>query len=180
MGDPTWDDGKGPTHYLDHPPPGFVRTWFDAQNFLDIALEDAEAMHVDNFTQAEFSPPLSEWTEWDLAADQVDAKTLRLSYANGAQYDITLGWLEFNPVSYERLLNQGNYLILPASENLTPLFNAMCTRRMFEMRRRIHELAAAVAQQNLQMAELVSEFAYMIADLGEAAHLHGEIVGTGE
>jgi peptidoglycan hydrolase-like protein with peptidoglycan-binding domain len=159
----------GPDDPGNHPFQGFVRTWIDPQNFVDVSDDDVAAGYLDNFTNAKF---VQDITEWDLP--NIDNIPVELTYSNGGSYQITFASLSDDSTLLTRLKNQSGVFV-PVDDALTPVLSAGTVRRLLQLRQLAHNRAAEVAQQNLEIAQMVYEFAHDIADLGEAAQANKEV-----
>jgi hypothetical protein len=159
----------GPDDPGNHPFQGFVRTWMDPQNFVDVSEDDVAAGYLDNFTNAKFAQDI---TEWDLP--NIDNIPVELTYSNGGSYQISFASLSDDSTLLTRLMNQSG-LFVPVDDSFTPVLSAGTVRRLLQVRQFAHNRAAEVAQQNLDIAEMVNEFADDIAQLGESMQSNKEV-----
>lgn len=166
---PTTGGPDAPDSYREHPPEGFVRTWVDPQNFVDLPDDDVAAGYLDNFTNARFTQDI---TEWDLP--NIDQIPVELTYSNGSSYQISFASLSDDSTRLTRLKNQSGVFV-PVDSSFTPVLSAGTVRRLLQLREFAHNRAAEVAKQNLDVAEMVNEFAHAIHDLGESMQSNKEV-----
>jgi hypothetical protein len=152
---------RGPDDPGTSPPQGFVRTWIDAQNFVDVSDDDVRVGYLDNFTNAQFTQEL---TEWDLP--NIDQIPVELTYSTGGSYQITFASLSDDSTLLSRLKNQSGVFV-PVDDSLNPVLSAGTVQRLLQARDFAHNRAAEVAQQNVDIAQMVADFADDIHSLGE-------------
>jgi hypothetical protein len=165
LGPPT----GGPDDPGNHPLKGFVRTWIDLQKFVDVSDDDVAAGYPDNFTDARFAQDV---TETDLP--NIDQIPVGLTYSNGGSYQITFASLSDDSTPLSRLKNETGVFV-PVDDSLNPVLSAGPVRRLLQVRDLAHNRAAVVAQQNVDIAEMVNEFAENVAHLGESLQSNNEV-----
>jgi peptidoglycan hydrolase-like protein with peptidoglycan-binding domain len=167
---PTTGGPDGPDSFSNHPPQGFVRTWIDPQDFVDASDDDVVAGYLDNFTNAELAQDL---TEWDLP--NIDHIPVQLTYSNGGSYQISFASLSDDSTPLTRLKNESG-IFVPADDSLNPVLSAGTVRNLLQVRQFAHNRVAEVAQQNLEIAEMVAAFAEDIAHLLESMQSNSDAV----
>jgi hypothetical protein len=146
-------DPHAPEHSRDHPPEGAIRVWMDHENFWDMPEEDAAASYVDN-NVAGFKLHVPD-------TESIDTQPIQLWYSAGNQIEPVLGSIrdEHNPCS--KFLFDSSQLIMPATRDLQPMFNAMTTPRLHWIRHALHadpSRLAATSDEHLE--EYFGQIAY--------------------
>jgi hypothetical protein len=144
------------------PDEGTVRTWFQGSDQpWDMPIEEAAEIYADNFTDVQ----IPEVTVWD----PIDQQTITVVYANGSTLPVVLNTIEQSQTPASKLLNHNNFLIIPADDGLNPVLSARTCPNLFALRVELNEADARYKAQQIQIGELVNQFAKAIKDLAHGS-----------
>jgi hypothetical protein len=159
MADPISDpmnDPNAPRHFSDSPPEGFVRVQINAEDFVDLPADDADAMYIDNNIVNFAIQPVPVTLE-------IDSQSLTLYYQSGAE--LRLPTLSTITDDY----NDGTYLtyiagtqLVRCDHNFQPMYNAFTTPRLHWLKVALHDKVRELAAQQLEMAQIVAAFATIL------------------
>jgi hypothetical protein len=134
-------------------PEGFVRVHFNAEDFVDLPADDADAMYIDNNIVNFAIQPLPVTLE-------IDSQPLTLYYQSGAE--LRLPTLSTITDDY----NDGTYLtyiagtqLVRCDRNFQPMYNTFTTPRLHWLKVALHDKVRELAAQQLEMAEIIAAFA---------------------
>jgi hypothetical protein len=160
MDDPISDpmnDPNAPWHFRDNPPDGFVRVHLNAEDFVDLPADDANAMYVDNNIVNFGIQPVPVTLE-------IDSEPLNLYYQSGAQLQLpTLSTItdDYNDGTYLTYI-AGTQLVR-CDRNFQPMYNAFTTPRLHWLKVALHDKVRELAAQQLEMAQIIAAFATILA-----------------
>jgi GH24 family phage-related lysozyme (muramidase) len=155
------NDPKAPWRYRDKPPEGFVRVHVNAEDFVDLPADDANAMYIDNNIVNFAIQPRPVTLE-------IDSQPLTLYYQSGAE--LRLQSLSTITDDY----NDGTYLtyiagtqLVRCDRNFQPMYNAFTTPRLHWLKVALHDKVRELAAQQLGMAEIVYAFAHILKEYSQ-------------
>jgi hypothetical protein len=156
-----------PTDYFGaEPKPGMVRTWMkEVETPFDISKEELAELHCDNFVSVRL-PRLREMILTDNILDQI----CEFQYANGKTFSVRLGDIAEQPYPADKLWNDSYFLVVPVDESWRPVLNSRTTASMFNVRYSLEMLENKLRAEQMQLIEMIAEFASKVAELGHAAH----------
>ncbi len=153
------NDPNAPWHARDVPAEGYERVWFNDQDFIDWDTDYVDSIYVDNNIVALSIQP----DAWTL---EIDNEQLNLWYSAGNEFQLPLGTILDSWDGPSKLVQMSNGLIASADHNLQPMFNAFTTPRLRWIRWDLHRRIQELAEQRLELAELVAAFATIIGAYG--------------
>jgi hypothetical protein len=147
------------------PPAGVELTPVDGQITLDdddagvcrfATKDEIRDIYVDNpVTASPVQPDV-----WTL---DVDNQSITFGYANGTQYTVQVGQINWDSgPGASRYRKYGN-IVYPTDDGGNVLNNAVTMPRLANVRIWLHDQVREIAAERLQMAELVNDFAKIMA-----------------
>jgi hypothetical protein len=168
LADPIRDpmnDPNAPWRYRDKPRDGFVRVHANAEDFVDLPADEADAMYVDNNIVNFAIQPVPVTLE-------IDSQPITLYYQNGAE--LRLPTLNSITDAYDDgtyLTYIGGSLLVRCDRNFQPMYNAYTTPRLHWLKVALHDKVRELAAQQLEIAEIVHAFT-------EILHHYSSLEGT--
>jgi hypothetical protein len=176
IGDPL-DDPNAPHNIRNHPADGYTRVWTDDQNYIDWDDAYVESMYVDN-NVVNFAIQPDVWTL------DIDSQPITFFYSGG--HELRLPQLGTILDSYDgpsRAMVMGNGLIVATDRSGNPMYNAFTTPRLWWLRWELHRQIRELAEQRLELAQVVHAFSQIIAQYssldGTASTAFKGPIGTG-
>lgn len=153
------NDPQAPWHSRDVPQEGYVRVWFNEQDFIDWEHSYVDSIYVDNnIVSLSLQPDV-----WTL---EIDNQPLNLWYADGHEFQILLGSILDSYDGPARLVQMSNGLVAGADHSMQPMFNAFTTPRLTWIRHELHRRVQELAAERLELAQIVHAFTEIISAYG--------------
>jgi hypothetical protein len=150
------NDPKAPWHSRDNPTEGFVRVHINADDFVDLPLEDTQAMYIDNNIQNFRIQPLP-------GGRDVDKQPITFVYRDGEVTLPTLSSITDDDVHPPYLTYFAGTRLVRCDDSFRPVFNASTTPRMHFIKESILRRVREIVAQQLDIAILVNDFSEILS-----------------
>ncbi|HUP71580.1 MAG TPA: hypothetical protein VM282_00895 [Acidimicrobiales bacterium] len=121
--------------------------------------DEIRQIYVDNPVTASALQP----DVWTLSIEHIDGESITFGYANGASLTTTLGAIDMNFGANATRYRKSGGIAYPADDGGNVIINASTAPRLVALRKWVHDELRQRAEERLQMAELVNQFAGIIA-----------------